>query len=359
MRVAPVPRRAFTLMELMVTVTLLAIVFGLAVPAVQRSRESARRTQCENNLKQIGLGIQNFHDIRQEICPAYITPDNSPCAEPRDYAAWVILLIPFLEQQNVYDLFDIGEPISGDLVGPLVPAVNRDRRPAGPVQMIHLPDHISARKVSFWTYFCPARRSPPQLTANGKCSVGDYACVSRADGAALDPAVPRTWDAAMLVSRIFNATKKPATINGRDIGAREYRSMTSFASVLDGLSNTVFIGEKAVQDGAFGREQDGSYYYGGLNSPNNLADLQQPGDLANWSRRLAPVSSSQPTIPSHPRDEAPANRFGGWHLGVTLFLLGDGSVRPLENRTDPAVLRKLGCRHDTAPNAKQETFASL
>ena len=78
----------------------------------------------------------------------------------------------------------------------------------------------------------------------------------------------------------------------------------------------------------------------------NLADLRAPGAIAYWSRRLAPVPGMEPLLPKKPRTEDPANRFGGWHPGVTLFLMGDGSVRAMNNDTNPYVLQCLGSRND-------------
>src|SRR3954470_22048026 len=113
--------------------------------------------------------------------------------------------------------------------------------------------------------------------------------------------------------------------------------MTSFTSITDGLSNTAFLGEKAVRYGHFGSpkvdlatlvipgEQDGPIFYGRGGNPANLV---APGPMAFWSRRLAPRPGER-LIPLDPWNESPDNRFGSWHPGVTLFLLGDGSVRPI------------------------------
>ena len=93
----PLHGPTFTLRQLLVLILMLCGALALFVPLIQRSREEARRVQCVNNLKQLGLGHQNFHDIRKEICPAYLTNDNSPTGRPQNYATWPVLVLPFME----------------------------------------------------------------------------------------------------------------------------------------------------------------------------------------------------------------------------------------------------------------------
>src|SRR5688572_5468389 len=90
-------RRYFTLRELLALVTIIALGFAVLVPVIRKSRETHYRTECTNNLKQIGLGIQNFHDIRQEICPSYVTDDHSPRAVLNGFPTWAVLALPFME----------------------------------------------------------------------------------------------------------------------------------------------------------------------------------------------------------------------------------------------------------------------
>jgi hypothetical protein len=313
---APEPS-TFTLRGLFVMIALICLGLALFVPLVRTQREIARRTQCSNNLKQIGLGVQNFHDIRQEIIPSYITDDHSPAAVPRDYLAWPMLMLPFLESQTIYGLIDLGTPLNA-------PSAK----------------HATVRQSPVPSYFCPARRYP-MLTRDGACAAGDYGAVSRADLApTVLPGEPRTWDAAMLVCRAFNISTAVNTVDlggfkPGTLGPRDYRSMTTFADVTDGLSYTAFIGEKAVHADRFGgdasgaaktqlsSQQDGTFYYG---SGGNPAKLKAPGAIAYWSRRLAPVDSQESLLPQQPQSDDPNNRFGGWHGGMTLFAMGDGSV---------------------------------
>jgi hypothetical protein len=331
----------FHLVDLLAAAFCVACVLGCFPNVVQIERESARRAQCVNNLKQIGLGIQNFHDIRKEIVPSYLSADNEPkgTADAGGFATWAVLLMPFMEQAALFDQFDVKTPLTTD---------SAPGRPAN--------SHKLGRETVVAQFICPTRRSSPGLTTDGAGAIGDFGSVTYGEAPASAPArppvnraQPRTFDGAMMVSRVFNAQATRQTIQGISLEPGEYRTLTNFASVIDGLSNTAFIGEKAVHQDRLGvakidgDHQDGTVYFG---KGATVDSYSAPGPMAYWSRRMAPENAEDKVLPATPAEESPKNRFGGWHPGITLFVLGDGAVRPVRHTNSNLVLQRFGTRND-------------
>lgn len=90
-------RKAFTLIELLVVIAIIAILIALLLPAVQQAREAARRTQCKNNLKQLGIALHNYHDVFQTFPPGEIRLGSDPLDS--SLAGWIAMLLPQMDQQ--------------------------------------------------------------------------------------------------------------------------------------------------------------------------------------------------------------------------------------------------------------------
>src|SRR5262249_14750026 len=101
------PRRgAFTLIELLVVIAIIAILIALLVPAVQKVRAAAARTQCINNLKNIGLALHNYHDTYKYFPTAFY---NSGAQTKWEYVSWMTRILPFVDQQPLYNQVDARE----------------------------------------------------------------------------------------------------------------------------------------------------------------------------------------------------------------------------------------------------------
>lgn len=109
-------RRGFTLVELLVVIAIIGILVALLLPAIQAAREAARRSQCSNNAKQIGLALQNYHDTHKSFPPGVIWgPGVAPYTLPYHHT-WNVMLLPFLEQESLYNTIDMRLPIWGQTV---------------------------------------------------------------------------------------------------------------------------------------------------------------------------------------------------------------------------------------------------
>jgi prepilin-type N-terminal cleavage/methylation domain-containing protein len=139
----PSPRPAFTLIELLVVIAIISILIGLLLPAVQSVRESANRTQCANNLKQIGLACHLYYDQHKQLPPDRLAMMEGP--------SWAWLILPNLEQNNLYAQWQPGWPYPGmDPTKPIDPAA---KLKAQDILLTAVP-----------LYFCPSRGRPTTAT---------------------------------------------------------------------------------------------------------------------------------------------------------------------------------------------------
>ncbi len=305
-------RRGFTLLELLVVIVIITVLIGLLIPAVQKAREAANRLACQNNLKQLGLGIHHFHDTYQQLPPSRLHDA---------YVTWAVLLLPYLEQENLYRRWDISRAY------------------------YHQPDP-EVLTISVPVYYCPSRRHPPLISITGDIgprgnhhpgALADYACGSgdrhSYPGGPIDQ--PQA-NGALIVAE--------AQVSHKRIIA--WRSRTSFASLTDGLSNTILMGEKHVPPDQFGHGReadapsgDGSVYNG--DNPRNCARVAGPGQSAFGLAQSPTDLADQPSRWSH--------MFGSYHPGICQFVMGDGSVRAIPVTTPPEILRLLVVRNDGQP----------
>ena len=120
-------RIGFTLVELLVVIAIIGVLVALLLPAVQAAREAARRSQCQNNLRQIGIGMHNHHDTYGTLPLGWLTTDAS---QPNPGWSWQALILPFIEQGNLYDKLqvDIATPIPAATTGTYIMTVIKGYR---------------------------------------------------------------------------------------------------------------------------------------------------------------------------------------------------------------------------------------
>jgi prepilin-type N-terminal cleavage/methylation domain-containing protein/prepilin-type processing-associated H-X9-DG protein len=328
-------RAGFTLIELLVVIAIIAVLIGLLLPAVQKVREAANRMSCSNNLKQIGLASHNFHDTNGFFTPVTLSADtNLPgVADPDGYATWATLLLPFIEQDNIYKLWDLQLPCSKQ-----VPAAYQ----SGPVK----------------TYVCPSRPTPvlsvndfPQQFAgqsNGAI-IGDYL----PNYGTINGVNNNNADGALVEADHTHGTNaKGITIVTRWAGK------IRIADILDGTSNTLLIGEAHVRPMSLrGKNENRSVFSGNNNCTRRVAGIKRGGD--NSLQTITgvfpptlplpnPVPAGvqvRPLSPPQNQDGAFANTtFGGPHSGVCMFVFCDGSVKPVKLTVDIYTLTYLVTR---------------
>jgi prepilin-type N-terminal cleavage/methylation domain-containing protein len=284
----------FTLIELLVVIAIIAILIGLLLPAVQKVREAAARTQCMNNLKQLGLACHNYHDANSKL--PYVRSGGG-----QNRHTWAMILLPFIEQDNIYKTYQT--PITG--VSRTDGLNNHNTTNA---------TMTAAREAQVKTYVCPSRRSPPVLSNlnNSATSV---------KGMGSDYTICAGHSTTIPSGAGGSTTGMFRMVNGSP--ADHQRAGITLMTVSDGLSNTLMIGEKHVQQGTFG-----DYRWDGL--------IYSGGESATY-RRVA--GTSQPLALS-PTDVV-NHQFGSYHTGVCQFVFGDGSVRGLRNSTPGATLALL------------------
>src|SRR5579871_367377 len=94
------PRSGFTLIELLVVIAIISVLIALLMPAVQQSREAARRSQCKNNLKQLALAVHNFEEAWKSLPSSRMGPQH---------ATWFVQIFPYVEQSSLYNLWDLAD----------------------------------------------------------------------------------------------------------------------------------------------------------------------------------------------------------------------------------------------------------
>jgi prepilin-type N-terminal cleavage/methylation domain-containing protein/prepilin-type processing-associated H-X9-DG protein len=296
-------RPAFTIVELLTVIAIIGILTALLLPAVQSAREAARRLQCCNNLKQVGLAIHSFHGANNALPAgnvlktAGVCPGNRPGVQSDDGANWLILILPYLEQTGLYASYDLSAYNEG------------------------IPNKV-ARETRVNIYVCPsdAENDKLMVPASGPAAMGylelpympgSYRAMSgRSDGYRfLDSedltTYPESWRGAI-----------------HAVGAKGFHAET-FASIRDGLSNTIIAGESTTTTNR-GWRTFWAYSYAHFS-----LSAATPQARTLWGDYDAAVAAGGPG-----RDKPCKRAWGSYHPNGLNFLMCDGSVHFLATSID-------------------------
>ncbi|MBA2113044.1 DUF1559 domain-containing protein [Bremerella alba] len=303
-------QRGFTLVELLVVIAIIGVLIALLLPAVQQAREAARRTQCINNQKQLGLALHNHHDTYGNFPAGSEWALTDPCTDSKGSARvpWTVKILPFIEQNNLYEEFDITAQFPWGW--------NDDYTTAVPDQGPLNKD--PARQV-VEAYQCPSN----PLSNNG-LPVLDYMGVM-GGGTTSDDICGSGFGG----SRLY------------DNGILYLNSKTKFRDMTDGTTNTMMVGE--------------TIYFKGPQSSSEAFTW-----ASGWAGGKSPASGTATVnaINSGPNVLSATNvntwvettlTFGSVHPGGAIFLMGDASAQFVPETIDLTIYRQLGIRNDGLP----------
>jgi prepilin-type N-terminal cleavage/methylation domain-containing protein/prepilin-type processing-associated H-X9-DG protein len=271
-------RHAFTLIELLVVIAIIAILVGLLVPAVQKVREAAARTQCINNLHQIGVALHNYHDVKKALPAGYTAsgPYSDGATDTTPGWGWAAWILPYLEQETLYRSLNFKGPVESS----------------------------SAIQTVVQLYLCPS-----DLTPAAPFTVSD------GFGKAIVLAAPSSYAAC-----VGGDESGTADLSGLGIFYRNSR--TRLTDVTDGTSNTIMIGERAWANA-------NGIWAGAINNGVCLRGKQNPcpGSGAAWYPAGTLVLAHSHLNNALTDTDGGLDDFSSLHHGGSNILLADGSVR--------------------------------
>lgn len=302
-------RSGFTLVELLVVIAIIGILVGLLLPAVQAAREAARRMQCTNHLRQLGLAVHNYESANRRIPSGWIA--SNAHGEPG--WGWAAALLPYMEGNNLHQQIDFGRPIA-------------DAR------------HAIVRTTVVPTFLCPSDTGPDLFeiaAGDGHDHDHGHGALSRSNGALSrsSTALSRSSTAFSVddgSEKLFQVSKsnyvgmfgtfeiEDAPYNGN--GMFYGNSRIKFSDVTDGLSNTLMSGERSSRLG-------GSLWQG------NISAAAEP------HARILGVADHGPNDP-----QAHFEDFGSYHTGGANFMRADVSVSFISNNIDVTVYQAMSTR---------------
>ena len=328
-------RAGFTLVELLVVIAIIGILIALLLPAVQAAREAARRAQCSNNLKQIGLALHNYHDANKTFPFAWMVyaPGFPTLGMDTNAQVWGTRILPYIEQQPLYDLYDSRYPAFDQFAA--IPEVAQN------LEVIQTP--LNA-------FVCPSAPGGAEgriydadasdYGVTWRCAPSDYSAITGVTGAFEDVAYAG-WSGSGSRSGVLQYNGPNLSTGVLEMGS------SRIANITDGTSNTAIIGERvggntiymkggqvnsdatalvgAANGGGWGDILNGEMWYAGtLHDGSNVPDQDGPCAINCSNFRNG--------------------GFYSFHPGGVQMCMADGAVKFVSETSDPFIVAAISTR---------------
>ena len=324
-------KKGFTLVELLVVIAIIGILIGMLLPAVQQVREAARRTQCLNNMRQLGIAAHNYESSRMAFPPGCNW--NAGSADPQrgtaikgdgERVAWGVFLLPFLEQNNLEEAFKT--------------ATNNYTTPWHAATLNGSPQLCAAQVIPF--FVCPSDAggdtNPALSAASGAedFAKSNYVAIAGAGGS----------HPSFANGGVVNLDMKSFNTDTFKLfwGMFGLNSKTTFGAISDGTTNVIMFGERATRDevmsgnGSNVRDNIGAVWAGILN-----ANGDYPGNISKDWAVFGHMNSESPENWGINGEDTPRGISSSFHSGGANIVRGDASATFLSDDLNVSTLAAL------------------
>ena len=321
-------RGGFTIVELLVVIAIIGVLVALLLPAVQQARTTARRMQCTNNLKQIGLALHSFHETENAFPPAHLILNIPRTSSPTeilpglDEPSWLIWILPYIGQRALAEQWDVFLPYGNQ------PNQIRDRALAVFLcPEIHSVESAVVGDQTISSTFrlpcgCPAGMT--QVVPGG--AVADYVA-NHGDLSPGAAGLPTDFYWGGQGTGVI-VSSRPKVNNGQI--ERDWLDKVKIADVTDGTSNTLLVGEPHIP-----------------RSERNSTPYNGPAYFGRYLTNYARVGGPGVPLAHGPDDQRGTSySFGSSHTGIIQFCMADGSVRSISTSISSRIIGNLANRHD-------------
>lgn len=335
-------RSAFTLIELLVVIAIIGVLIALLLPAVQKVREAANRTECLNNLKQIGLALHNYHDTHKTLpfgkSPNFVATRPGSAA----YARWSAhsQILPYIEQDNLYRSIDFNWPPETPGMGGVIPFMPAFQNPNR--------ENSAACRTVVKTFLCPSDGTEVSIADwpgvnNYYANQSTWLCdLSEKQPSTIAPTEPATgvlyFRSSIRLTDIKDGTSSTAMFSEKRRGGghpdprsdmyviQNPTTIDALYQTCSNINTTTAVPLTMVQGASWVMGEMCCTVYNHVSPPNTTtcAGIGFPGNMSNMAMQVPPSS---------------------FHPGIVNVTFADGSVRPLTNDIDLVTWRALGTRN--------------